>query len=78
MDKLNFNCVQLTAHDAIIRALLKTMREEEFSKFSRNLMNLWVDIRIPKQPSHIQHQLLAAMELCDSLIKSAVLDRSQL
>lgn len=77
MDKQEIFEVQLTAYDALFRTLLKTMPPEQFSEFSDNLLKLWTNIQIPKQHHHIQSQLTSAKEMCESLIKSAELERSR-
>ncbi|MCX0499726.1 hypothetical protein [Erwinia billingiae] len=69
--------IQVAAHDALFRAILKSLSPDQFSKVNECLSQLWVDVQIPKQASHIQPLLVQAMEASKLLIEAAQQDRDQ-
>jgi len=73
-DHLAVNCV---AHDAMFRALLKAMPQEQFEAYSDYLSQLWSDIQIPKQADKIHANLEAAKQMCESMVETAKLERSR-
>lgn len=77
MEKPDPLAVKSMAHDAMLRALLKTMPQENFDAFSEYLLKLWADIAIHNQAEEIRPALSAARESCESIVATAKLERSR-
>ncbi|WP_278401511.1 hypothetical protein [Hafnia paralvei] len=69
--------IQITAYDAIIRMLLKTLPPEQFSEFKSELTAFLSQMsnKSVSQPSHIQELFSATEKMCHKIINRAELER---